>query len=192
MRVSLLLLVLVTGLVQAAVYKTVTESGEVIYSDTPTGNAERMRLPELPTYTPPPLPKSMASPAKQPVKKSLYNSMVISEPEDDATLRDNQGLVQVSIELNPPLMTQLGHKIQYYLDDNPHGSPVENVVVGFSNIDRGTHTVSAYVIDQDEKPVMSSPAVTFHLHRESINNPNNPNNPKNQPEPEQLPAVAPR
>lgn len=191
MRASLLLLVLLTGLVQAAVYKTITESGEVIYSDTPTSNAERMRLPELPTYTPPPLPKSIASPAKQPVKKSLYKSMVISEPEDQATLRDNQGLVQISIKLDPPLMTQLGHKIQYFLDDNPHGSPVGNVVVGFSNIDRGTHTVSAYVIDQDDNPVMSSPAVTFHLHRESINNPNNPNNPKNKPDPEQLPATAP-
>ena len=71
MKYSLLLLVLLTGLVQAAVYKTVTETGEVIYSDTPTQGSERVRLPELPTYTPPPLPKITASPAKQPVK-SLY------------------------------------------------------------------------------------------------------------------------
>jgi hypothetical protein len=166
MRYSLLLLVLLTGLVQAAVYKTVTESGEVIYSDTPTTGAERVRLPELPTYTPPPLPRRAASPAKQPVK-SLYKSMTFSEPEDEATVRNNQGVVQFKIELQPPLMTRLGHKVQFYLDDKLHGSPIATTAIGFSNIDRGTHSVSAYVIDKDENPVMSAEAVTFHMKRES-------------------------
>jgi len=191
MRYSLLLLVLLTGLVQAAVYKTVTESGEVIYSDTPTTGAERVRLPELPTYTPPPLPRSTASPAKQPVK-SLYKSMTFSEPENEATVRNNQGVVQFGIELDPPLMIRLGHKVQFYLDDKLHGSPVQTTAIGFSNIERGTHSVSAYVIDKDENPVMSADAVTFHMKRESINNPNNPNNPINQPKPTPLPIVVPK
>ncbi len=182
MRYILLLLVLLAGLVQAAVYKTVTESGEVIYSDTPTTGAVRMRLPELPTYTPPPLPKLTASPAKQPVKK-LYNSMTITEPEAEATVRSNQGVVQISVELDPPLMTRLGHRVQFYLDDERHGSPVEKMAISFSNIDRGTHNISAYVIDKDDNPVVSASAVTFHLQRESINSPNNPNNPNNKPKP---------
>jgi len=190
MKYSLLLLVLLTGLVQAAVYKTVTETGEVIYSDTPTQGSERVRLPELPTYTPPPLPKITASPAKQPVK-SLYESMTFSEPVNEATVRNNQGLVQISIEIEPPLMTRLGHKVQFYLDDKRYGSPVESMVIGFSNIDRGTHSVSAYVIDKDETPVMSADAVTFHLQRESIFNPKNPNNPINKPKPTPLPVVPP-
>jgi hypothetical protein len=48
--------------------------------------------------------------------------------------------------------------------------------------------VSAYVIDKDDNPVMSADAVTFHMKRESINNPNNPNNPINQPKPTPLPS----
>jgi hypothetical protein len=192
MRHILLLLALVTGPVLADVYKTVTETGEVIYSDTPTKGAERIRLPELPTYTPAPLPRSVPSRAKQPVTvKSLYNSMTVTEPTDDATVRNNQGVVQISIELAPPLLVRSGHKIQFYLDDEPHGSPIESTAIGFSNIDRGTHTVSAQVIDSDEQPVMSAAAVTFHMHRESINNPNNPNNPINKPKPTPLPGKAP-
>jgi hypothetical protein len=191
MRYSLLLLVLFTGLVQAAVYKTVTESGEVTYSDTPGPGAERVRLPELPTYTPPPLPKITASPEKQPVK-SMYNNMTITQPEAEATVRSNQGMVQISIELDPPLMTRLGHRVQFYLDDERHGSPVENMAIGFSNIHRGTHDISAYVIDKDDNPVMSASAVTFHLQRESIFNPQNPNNPNNKPKPTPLPIVKPK
>jgi hypothetical protein len=190
MRHILLLLALVTGPVLADVYKTVTETGEIIYSDTPTPGAERIHLPELPTYTPPPLPRFTPSPAKQPVK-SLYNSMTFTEPAEDATVRDNQGVVQIRIELAPPLMTRLGHKVQFYLDNKPHGIPVESTAIGFSNIDRGTHSVSAYVVDKDENPMMSAPAVSFHMHRESINNPNNPNNPKNKPKPTPLPSKAP-
>jgi len=190
MRYSLLLLVLLTGLVQAAVYKTVTESGEVIYSDTPGKGAERVRLPELPTYTPPPLPKSTAAPAKQPVT-SLYKSMIFSEPVNEATVRNNLGVVQVKIEITPPLMTRLGHKVQFYLDDKRHGSPVETMAIGFSNIERGTHSMSAYVIDKDENPVMSADAVTFHMQRESIFKPNNPNNPTNKPQQTPLPTPTP-
>jgi len=190
MKCSLLLLLLLTGLAQADVYKTVTESGEIIYSDTPTKGAERVRLPELPTYTPPPLPRFTPTPAKQPVK-SLYNSMSFTEPADDATVRNNLGVVQISIELDPPLMTRRGHKVQFYLDDKPHGIPVESTAIGFSNIDRGTHSVSASVVDKDENPVMSAEPVTFHMHRESINNLKNPNNPKNKPKPTPLPVPRP-
>lgn len=191
MKYSLLLLLLLTGLVQAAIYKTVTKSGEVIYSDTPTKGAERVRLPKLPIYTPPPLPKFVASPAKQPVK-SLYNNMTFTEPENDATVRNNLGLVQVSIELDPPLMVQRGHKIQFYLDDKPYGIPVESTAIGFSNIMRGTHSVSAAVIDKEGNSVMSASAVTFHMHRETINNLKNPNNPANKPKPTPLPTPAPK
>ena len=191
MRYSLLLLALLTGLVQAAVYKTVTESGEVVYSDTPAPGAKRMNLPELQTYTAPPLPSITASPAKQPVK-SMYNSMIVSEPESEATVRNNQGLVQISIDLDPPLMTRLGHKVQFYLDDVRHGSPIGDTAIGFSNIDRGAHTISAYVIDKDDKPVMSAPAVTFYIHRQTIFNPSNPNNPNNKPKPTPLPIIKPK
>ena len=47
------LLILLSASVQADVYKSVDENGEVIFSDQPTPNAQRMKLPELPTYKAP-------------------------------------------------------------------------------------------------------------------------------------------
>jgi len=43
------LLMLVAGLVQADVYKSVNDKGEVVYSDKPTPGAKRMKLPPLQT-----------------------------------------------------------------------------------------------------------------------------------------------
>jgi hypothetical protein len=116
--------------------------------------------------------------------------MAFMEPEDEATVRNNLGVVTIRLVLEPALNTKLGHKIQYFLDDKPHGPPVQNTAMGFSNIERGTHTLSATVIDSDEQTVMSSDTVIFHLHRESIFNPNNPNNP-NRPTPLPVKPVRP-
>jgi hypothetical protein len=180
------LLVLLAGIVQADVYKSVNDKGEVTYSDQPMPKAERMKLPELPTYSAPPLPRLSSTPESKPVA-SLYQSMKILEPENDATIRDNQGVVRVRIALVPPLMTKQGHNIQFYRNGEPYG-PVSNTSITiFSNQDRGSYTLSASVLDAKGDTVMTSDPVTFYLHRESILNPNNPLNVKPKPQP--LPSI---
>jgi len=186
-----LLLMLLAGIAQADVYKSVNDKGEVTYSDQPMPKAERMKLPELPTYTAPPLPQLSSTPESTPVP-SLYQSMKILEPENDATIRDNQGVVRVRILLAPPLMTKQGHKIQFYLNGEPNGIPVSNTSISFSNLDRGSYTLSASVLDAKGESVMTSDPVAFHLHQESILNPNNPLYVKPKPEPKPKPKPQPK
>jgi hypothetical protein len=184
------LLMLLAGIVQADVYKSVNDKGEVTYSDQPMPKAERMKLPELPTYTAPLVSRLSSIPESKTVP-SLYESMKILEPENDATIRDNQGVVRVRIVLAPPLMTKQGHKIQFYLNGEPNGIPVSNTSISFSNLDRGSYTLSASVLDAKGDTVMTSDPVAFHLHRESILNPNNPLNvkPKPQSTPQPRPSI---
>ncbi len=176
------LLILLAASVHADVYKTVNEKGEVIYSDQPTPNAQRMKLPELPTYTAPPVPSLSSTPETVAVT-SPYKSVRIIEPENDATIRDNQGVVRVQVVLDPPLITKQGHKIQFYLNGEPHGMPVGSTSISFSNLDRGTYTLSTSVMDTKGVVMMSSDPVVFHLHRESPLNPNSPLYVKPKPEP---------
>jgi hypothetical protein len=166
-------LMLLAASVQAAVYKSVNDKGEVIYSDQPTPNAQRLKLPELPTYKPPPVPDVSNTPETKPAANP-YKRVKILQPENDATIRDNQGVVRVQVALDPPLMTKLGDKIQFYLDGKPHGMPVGSSAISFSNLDRGTHTLSATVVNSSGAAVVSADPVVFHLHRESILNPNSP------------------
>ena len=176
------LLLLLAASVQAEVYKSVNEKGEVIYSDQPTPNAQRMKLPELPTYTAPPIPSVPSAPETVPVE-SPYKSVKIVAPENDATIRDNQGVVRVQVVLNPSLMTKQGHKIQFYLNGEPHGMPVGTTSISFSNLDRGTYTLTTSVMDADGVVLMSSEPMVFHLQRESVLNPNSPLYVKPKPQP---------
>ena len=172
-RFPILFLLLAAG-VQADVYKSVNDKGEVVYSDQPTPNAQRMKLPELPTYTAPPVPAFSSTPPPAKPATSPYQRVKILEPKNDATIRDNQGVVRVQVELDPPLMTDQGHKIQFYLNGEPHGVPIGATSIGFSNLDRGTYTLTARVVDADDNVISSTEPVVFHLHRESVLNPNSP------------------
>ena len=167
------LLILLSASVQADVYKSVDENGEVMFSDQPTPNAQRMKLPELPTYKAPPVPGFSSSPKPAPAA-SPYDSLKIVAPENDATIRDNQGVVRVQVALEPPLMSKQGHKIQFYLNGEPHGMPVATTSISFSNLDRGTYTLTTSVVDASGAVLMTSDPVVFHLHRESVLNPNSP------------------
>jgi hypothetical protein len=176
------LLILLAASVQADVYKSVNEKGEIVYSDQPAPNAKRMQLPDLPTYTAPTIPVFSSAPETAPVA-SPYKSVKIVAPENDATIRDNQGVVRVQVALNPPLMTKVGHKIQFYLNGEPHGMPVGTPSISFSNLDRGTYTLTTSVLDAKGDVLVSTDPVIFHLHRESLLNPNSPLNVKPKPQP---------
>ena len=185
-----ILFVLLAASVHADVYKSVNEKGEVIYSDQPTPNAKRMKLPELPIYTAPPLPVSPgAKDTAQPPVANPYKSVKIVAPENDATIRDNQGIVRVEVALDPALMSKDGHKIQFFLNGEPHGIPVDTTSISFSNLDRGTYTLSTSVVNSDGVVLTSSDPVLFHLHRESVLNPNSPLNVKPVPKPKPVPKT---
>ena len=188
MKYLLTLLVLLTGIAHAAVYKTVKD-GEVIYSDQPGPGAERLKLPELPSYTPPPLPRR-AAPSGKPVQPGgEYDAMTILKPADDTTVRNNLGIVQVELRLVPTLKHRSKHRIQYYLDDKPHGPQVENTGLTFSNLARGEHTISASVVDASGNELIRTKSVTVYIKRESVLNPPDKFEPPQDPDkPPPVPA----
>jgi hypothetical protein len=173
MKYFIVLLVLFTGVAQAEIYRSTTADGEVIFSDQPGPGAEQVQLPELPTYKAPPVgTRNLTGSAGQKQSaKSLYQDMVFTNPEDDATVRNNLGALTASVSLKPVLKTRLGHRVQFYLDDAPHGKPIAGTAVSFTGLDRGSHLLSASVVDAQGNTIISTDTVIFHLHRESINLP---------------------
>jgi len=175
----LLILLLLAGSAHAEVYKSINAEGEVVYSDTPTQGAEAVKLPALPTYTPPPVTPSTSS-AEEVVEKAAYEDFVFVKPEDEATVRNNQGIINAELKLTPVLRRV--HRIQFYLDGEAYGEPGKSTRTTMSNVDRGEHSLTASVLDTDGETLISADPVIVHLHRETIYNPNNPNNP-NRPRP---------
>ena len=177
----LLILLLLAGSAHADVYKSTNAAGEVVYSDKPTKGAEVMEMPALPTYTAPPVAEPVAG-SKESAEKAVYGELVFVKPEDDATIRDNRGIINAELKLVPALRIRSNHRIQFYLDGEPYGEPGTSTRTIMGNVDRGEHNLSASVLDSDGDVVISSDFVIVHLHRQTINNPNHPNNP-NRPRP---------
>ncbi len=174
------ILVLLAATAQAEVYKSINADGEIIYSDVPTRGAKRVQLPALPTYTPAPLPVAPAPVSPKQAAGTAYSGFSMTSPRDDETIRSNAGIVNLSVTLEPGLQIEEGHRIQYFLDDKPQGKPVARTSSSFNNVDRGTHRVSATVIDESGASIIKTAPVTVHIMRVAILHPNNPLNPANQ------------
>lgn len=161
-----MLMLLVTGLAQAEVYKSVNEKGEVVYSDTPVQGAERMRLPELQTYTPPPVPKFRTA-DKPAAKTGIYDSFDFLKPGNESTIRNNLGIVELQLRLEPSLKLRSNHRIQFYMNGERYGPLLDRSAITISNVDRGTHTFSASVFDAGGAEQISTPTITVYVQRES-------------------------
>lgn len=166
MKKYIMLLALVTVVAQAEVYKSVNEKGEVVYSDTPSQGAERVKLPALPTYSAPPVPPA-ATATREPVQKALYESFAFNKPKNDETIRNNLGIVMIETRLVPALQTRSRHRVQFYVDGEPSGPPIDRTAFTISNIERGAHTLSASVLAKDGKVLVSTGDITIHVKRES-------------------------
>lgn len=164
---------LCVGVAWSAIYQSRDKEGNVVFSDEPGSGAEKVDLPPLPTYTAPKItPKSSIDKETGEGKKvTLYKSLDIVSPKADETIRENAGNVTVQARLSPALKRSSRHKIQFYLDGQPIGSASASLQATFVNVDRGTHSVDAAVVDSSGKEFIRSSPVVFHLQRVALGGP---------------------
>ncbi len=173
MKRILILLALFACQVNAEIYKSINADGEVVYSDTPTKGAETVKMPALPTYTPPPVPTSSTAPVQAPEKKEYYETFAFVSPANEETVRNNLGVMNIDAKLTPPLQARLGHRVQFYLNGDPYGKPVGKTSMTISNLDRGEYTLSAAVLASDGTALITTDDVVVFMKRHSILNPPN-------------------
>ena len=160
----MLLLFLVPA--NAEIYKWVGPEGQVHFSDQPRAGAEVILLPSV---EPPggEVHAAVPGPEKPPVPTiTVYRAAKVLEPEYGATVRDNQGIVEVVVAVDPELDTEAGDLIQILLDNRPFGEPSQTLEQELYNLDRGTHRVAVRVINKRGRTLISSAPVVFYLRRE--------------------------
>ncbi len=187
MRYLLILLALYSGLTIAAdVYKTVDENGNVIFSDKPSSDAERIHIKEIQTIDSGGVPESTES---APEGESAatdefggYYKLQILEPKNDSSFQENSGSLNVSVEVEPAFSPDLGHKLVLNMDGKPVTTS-STTQMSVSNVDRGTHTIFVTAVDESGKELIQSDSVTFTMHRYSKLQNNSAPTPNNAPKP---------
>jgi hypothetical protein len=132
------------------IYKTVDENGNVIFTDKPSEEAETIKIQELENTIDNPNPAKYKPSASKPESFS-YRSFTVMNPENGAAVRSNNGNVSISLSLEPALNP--GHKIVISMDGKQIGTGFS---VSLQNVDRGTHSISAKVVDSDGKSLIST------------------------------------
>jgi hypothetical protein len=172
MRISIVLLFAVLAnpaLADTEMYKWTDKDGTVHFSDQPAPGAEKIKVQNVSTVASPPVKDTLAP--TQPVDFSGYKSFKIASPANGAAFYDNTGTVTVSLALDPALRVDLGHTVKVSVDGKSQGGAASSFT--FSGIDRGAHSITAVVLDKDQKPLKSASSA-FTLHKNSIlTNPTN-------------------
>ncbi len=180
-RLLFILALIVLGQAYADVYRWKNDQGVTVYSDTPPANssgeeAKPLDLPELNTAAPENRPTAQTQ-TPAPIEEesaSPYQELSIIQPENGNPVRANGGEVAVALSLSPDLVATGGHLIQLYLDGSPIASGPDTRFT-LRNVSRGEHVVYAQVMDKNQKPLITSNKISFHVLRHSalFNNPNN-------------------
>ena len=159
----LLLSLLFSSSCLAQVYQSTDEHGNPSFSDHDNKDAKTITIPETNT-TQAIAPKSRPTKVKQAPPISRYKSLSISSPRDNSVINNGLYPFTASLAISPALLK--GHKIQLLIDGQPHssGSSLKREV---SSITRGKHTLSAKVIDNKNKNLISSASVTITVYRPS-------------------------
>jgi hypothetical protein len=158
---SSILLFFVCCLGAETVYKTVDGEGNIIFTDKPSEDAEEIKIQKLETIKNP-NPGKYKPDTKPPEESSIkYESFIITNPKNAEGLRSNNGSVSISVSLEPGLNP--GHKIIISMDGKEIGIGTS---VSLQNVDRGTHSISASVVDANGKTLISTSS-TFSLLRAS-------------------------
>lgn len=171
------------------VWKWVDDKGVTHYSDQPVPGATKMELnsssrassESKPVYT-------SQSPGKDiPAQKGpLYARFVVESPQQDASIINTGGKVQVRLASTPAIGG--GQAIAIYLDGaRVEGLSPSSMSHELSDVPRGTHTVKAVVTGQNGASLQETPTVTFHVRQESVANP--PVGPALRPPPKPRPTA---
>ena len=173
----LLLLMLLLGIpAQAAeIYRTVDEHGNPVFTDNPTpqqrDSAEPVVVHPPNTFTPSDTVSSRGlAPFRDDRDGTDHYRLAISTPQNDQTVRSNDGTLDVVAVVSPSL--RRNHELVLVLDGQALVVQPQGNTWHLSNLDRGTHLLVLKVMDPNQQQaVAQSPQSIFHLLRARVARP---------------------
>ena len=184
MKISLIATIVLLSAVclsaNAEVFKKIDQDGNVSFTDVPTSKDQKaIHIDQPMTYESKPITPKTPSSVEDPEgpegsertetsqSQTNYETLSINTPTNDENLRSNGGNVAVSLSSQPDLDRDAKHQYILYLDGNKV-SESQSSTSSLANTDRGTHTLSAEIVDKEQNTLIKSDSITFHLQRVSL------------------------
>lgn len=161
----LIMFCVLSWMAYSKIYTWRDSSGIVNYSDQPHQDAETVNLSTdaAPQKNIPPAnaPLNPPTAASNHAAAEVKFSIEITVPKKDDTIRNPQGTVPVQVMIKPGLKAE--DKIQIFLDDLPVGEALHSSTFALTGVLRGSHTVSAKLLDEQGDIKAESDSVTFFM-----------------------------
>ena len=157
------LLALPVSAASTKIYVWRNADGVLVFSDSPKPGAEEVEI-KNPNIISSSIDTSILDINPKVIKDDYQ--VKITQPKNNATIRDNTGSVHVQ-GLIMPIFKQ-GLKIVLVLDGKPYQKPQSHSLFALRNIERGEHQIKMDLINNKGKVIASSPLVTFYMHRASV------------------------
>ncbi len=163
MRILLALILSLAPLFAGAdIYRSVDGEGNVVFSDKPGPGAKRIPEQFTPTYQSLPLPRSETG---APSVDSYYTALRFRKPAAGATVRESNDVLTIQLEIVPPLKSRVGHMLVVTVDGNNLSIHNDAGPFTISDLQPGSHTLKAQVIDAAGQVQVSSDIITVTLQR---------------------------
>lgn len=150
-------------------YVWTDEDGVVHYSDRPVPGAQRIQLAD-PNSGQSLVPQrdatqdDAAGDSAESDAAFSYNSLEVTTPTAEETLWNIDGVLNVSLALNPPLRP--GHQVRVYLDGNPR--IVSGTSFQLQEVWRGVHNLQAEVLDETGRMQIRSQTNRFYVQQTTV------------------------
>jgi hypothetical protein len=165
--VALAVPAMVAPAMAAETWRWKDERGVVHYSDTPVPGAERVTIAAPPPATGNSTPEtSRAQPPAPPVPKFTYAECTVEAPGNDQVF-NAVSTITAALQIQPSLLED--HGVRVMVDGKPYPEwPAHMLTFKIEKLNRGTHTLAAQIVDEQNKIVCDGPSVTFHVRQPSV------------------------
>jgi hypothetical protein len=163
---ALLLLACSPLLLNAQIYQTIDDDGNVVFTDKPPKGQETKEVKLAPTNTTPAPNSATTRPSSKKDKSSgepTKYEIRISSPSNETHIPPGQRDVAVSLSLSPGLHKD--HQLQLYINGSPSGAAFSGTAGTLKEVYRGTHAITAAVLDKKGKTISTSEPVTIYVQR---------------------------
>jgi len=157
------------------IYRWVDDNGVVHFSDVPNGNADRssesIQLEPPQTFSSPPtepgVGRAAAAARTDTDANRSYQALLIVSPAEEDTIWNTGGLITVTVSPQPAL--QDGHSVRMYYNGEliQSASPM-NTSAQISGVVRGTHRISAEILNQMGEVLIAAKPVTFYYKQTTV------------------------